>query len=207
EQTAGSPSQSLESLLGKILRIESGGSIPEDNPFYNKTRGKYRSIWCLGLRNPFTFAVDPQSGRIWINDVGGVAEEINEGRAGGNFGWPAVEHGPNSNARFESPLFWYPTASISGGAFCPLEGKNGFPDRYRGRYFFMDFVKGWIKTADPNDASRPLAAKFFASGFARPVDLAFAADGSLYVLVRNAWVNDAWLRPHTGSLHRIWYEP
>ncbi len=205
EQTAGAPSQSLNSLLGKMLRLNSDGSIPEDNPFYAKAKGKYRAIWALGLRNPFTFAVQSETGRIFINDVGGKAEEINEGRPGANYGWPAVEHGPTDDSRYQGPIDWYPTASISGGDFCPVGPGVAFPSEFQGKYFFMDFVKGWIKVIDPDDTRRPAREILFASGLARPVDLRFAKDGSLYVLIRDAWVRDDTFQPHTGSLHRIRY--
>jgi glucose/arabinose dehydrogenase len=204
EQTAGAPAQDLHSLLGKLLRIDPDGTIPADNPFVGRTTGKYRAIWALGLRNPFTFGVQPETGRIFINDVGGVAEEINEGRAGANYGWPAVEHGPTRDERFVGPIHWYPTASISGGAFCPVgERPRGFPAEYRGHYFVMDFVRGWIHVIDPDDAVRPAEARTFARGLPRPVDLAFAADGSLLVLLRDAWVRDDHFRPGTGVLLRV----
>ncbi len=84
--------QSLANLHGKILRINKDGSIPTDNPFYTAATGKNRAIWALGLRNPFTFAFHPSDGRLFINDVGGgAAEEINEGVAGANYGWPETE--------------------------------------------------------------------------------------------------------------------
>ena len=115
----GKPAQAMDSLLGKLLRINPDGSIPEDNPFYGKARGKYRAIWALGLRNPFTFAVQPGTGRIFINDVGQAAwEEIDEGFAGANYGWPASE-GPTTDPRFRGPIHHYPVASVAGGAFCP----------------------------------------------------------------------------------------
>ncbi len=200
EQTARTPAQAMDMLLGKLLRINSDGSIPEDNPFYRKARGKYRTIWALGLRNPFTFAVQPETGRIFINDVGQTAwEEIDEGVAGGNFGWPATE-GPTTDPRFRGPIHHYPVASIAGGAFCPAGPATRFPSRYRGQYFFADFVKGWIKVLDP---SHPEKVDDFASGLARPVDLKFAPDGSLYVLQRDAWVIDGNFRPGTGSLLKI----
>src|SRR5262249_11138556 len=56
EQTARQPSQRLDTFQGKLLRINPDGTIPEDNPFYAKAEGKYRAIWAIGLRNPFTFA-------------------------------------------------------------------------------------------------------------------------------------------------------
>jgi hypothetical protein len=70
-------------------------------------------------------------------------------------------------------------------------------------YFFMDFVQGTIRTLDPRSPMRPIPAEVFATGLARPVDLAFSADGSLYVLLRDAWVKDGQFKPGTGSLARI----
>ena len=82
DQTAGLPAQELTTFQGKLLRLNPDGSIPEDNPFCQTARGKYRAIWALGLRNPFRFAVQPGTGRIFINDVGQDNwEEIDEGVA------------------------------------------------------------------------------------------------------------------------------
>jgi putative heme-binding domain-containing protein len=200
DQTAGKPAQDLGTLQGKMLRLDRDGSIPLDNPFASSLRGKPRAIWALGLRNPFTFAVQPETGRIFINDVGGVAEEINEGFAGANYGWPAVEHGPTTDPRFRGPIHHYPTASISGGDFCSRSASHPFPSEWRGRYFFMDFVRGWIKALDPED---PKDFRNFATGLTRPVDLKFAPDGSLLILIRDAWVRDGNFKPGTGSVVKI----
>ena len=87
-----SNAQTLSNRLGKMLRINSNGTIPTDNPFFNTASGVNRSIWALGLRNPFTFAFQPGTGRMFINDVGASAwEEINDGIAGSNYGWPNSE--------------------------------------------------------------------------------------------------------------------
>jgi glucose/arabinose dehydrogenase len=66
----GNNAQSFSTTLGKMLRITSTGAIPADNPFFNQTTGDNRSIWALGLRNPFTFAFQPGTGRMFINNVG-----------------------------------------------------------------------------------------------------------------------------------------
>ncbi len=204
DQTAGLPAQKFTTFQGKLLRLNSDGSIPEDNPFCQKARGKYRAIWALGLRNPFRFAVQPGSGRIFINDVGQDKwEEIDEGTPGGNFGWPESE-GPTTDARFRGPIYHYSVASITGGAFCPSGSATDFPPRYRGRYFFMDFVKGWIKVLDPD---HPTEVETFAEGLMRPVDLSFGTDGRLYALMRDAWVVDSNFRGGTGSLVKISAEP
>ena len=90
--TSGTTPQNLESLLGKILRINKDGSIPTDNPFYEDTYGDYRSIWATGVRNPFAMCVQPGTGRIFITDVGSTDfEELNEILKGKNYGWPIIE--------------------------------------------------------------------------------------------------------------------
>src|SRR5262245_36696012 len=70
DNTEGAVAQSLTTLDGKMLRINPDGSIPADNPFFNQTTGKYRAIWALGLRNPFTFTFQRGTGRMFVNDVG-----------------------------------------------------------------------------------------------------------------------------------------
>ena len=87
--------QSFTTTLGKMLRINADGSIPSDNPFLSQTTGINQAIWARGLRNPFNFAVDRTNGRIHVNDVGqDTWEEVNQGVAGSNYGWPQTE-GPN----------------------------------------------------------------------------------------------------------------
>jgi glucose/arabinose dehydrogenase len=200
EQTAGLPAQQLDTFQGKILRLNSDGSIPRDNPLLDRTQGKYQAIWAYGCRNPFTFAVNPSNGMILINDVGGNFEEINRGVPGANYGWPTVEHGVHDREDFESAIHQYPQASIAGGDFVPVDGTSRWQSEFGGRYFFADFNHGWIKTVDP---AQPESAKAFAANFRRPVDLRFGHDDSLYVLLRNAWVIDGKFQDQTGSLVRI----
>src|SRR6185437_14848500 len=75
ENTNSANSQTLSNLLGKILRINSDGTIPGDNPttfqgIIGSPSGNNRAIWSLGLRNPYTFTFQPGTGRMFINDVG-----------------------------------------------------------------------------------------------------------------------------------------
>jgi glucose/arabinose dehydrogenase len=185
-------SQTLNNLLGKILRINADGTIPTDNPFYSTATGVNRAIWALGLRNPFTFAFQPMSGRMMINDVGQDRwEEVNEGRPRANYGWPTTE-GPTSDPRFHSPLYAYqhsagtPTGcAITGGAFYnPLTQQ--FPSGYTGDYFFADYCGGWIYRIDVSGPTATLVTPAFATGIASPVDLRVAEDGSLYYLARGS---------------------
>src|SRR5262245_39628100 len=177
-------SQTLTNLLGKVLRINANGTIPADNPFFNTASGNNRAIWALGLRNPFTFAFQPGTGRLFINDVGqNTWEEINDGIAGSNYGWPNTE-GATSDPAFRSPLFFYghgtsPTTgcAIAGGTFYnPTTAQ--FPASYVGKYFFADLCSGWIRLMDPATNT----ATGFATNISQPVDLKVGADGSLYYL-------------------------
>lgn len=184
ENANGSNSQTLSNLLGKMLRINADGSIPSDNPFFNTAIGNNRAIWALGLRNPFTFAFQPGTGRMFINDVGqSTWEEINDGIAGSNYGWPASE-GPTSNPSFRSPLFSY-GHGISSTTGCAIAGGTfynpatiQFPSSFVGKYFFADLCSGWIRVFDPGTG----VASGFATGINQPVDLKVSADGSLYYL-------------------------
>jgi glucose/arabinose dehydrogenase len=180
--------QSLSNLLGKILRLNDDGTIPTDNPFYNQATGRNRAIWAIGLRNPFVFAIQRGSGRMFINDVGETSwDEINEGIAGANYGWPATE-GATTDPRFVSPLFAYghggggtTGCAITGGTFYNPPNVQ-FPASYVGKYFFADLCSGWIRVLDP--ATR--TASPFASGAFSIVDLQVGGGGLLFYLMRDA---------------------
>jgi glucose/arabinose dehydrogenase len=182
ENANGANAQTISNLLGKMLRINGDGSIPTDNPFYNIASGNNRAIWALGLRNPFTFAFQPGTTRLFINDVGeSTYEEINDGIAGSNYGWPTTE-GPTSNPAFRSPIYFYGHGSgcaIVGGAFYNPPVPQ-FPSIYTGKYFFADLCSGWIHVFDPAAGT----ATGFATGIVSPVDLHVGPDGALYYLVR-----------------------
>ncbi len=191
-----SHSPDLSTPFGKLLRINANGSIPNDNPYFSSQSGVARAIWASGLRNPFTFAVEPGTGRIFINDVGAATwEEINLGTPGADYGWPATE-GPTNAAGVTAPLFAYrhdPAsppgsgvggffngASIAGGAFYPASG-GSFPAAYRRSYFFSDYVNGFVGRLDTANGN---AAYAFATLNGNPVDMLVGRDGALYVLTR-----------------------
>jgi glucose/arabinose dehydrogenase len=188
--------QRLDNRFGKILRILPSGYIPSNNPFFHSTTGLNRAIWALGLRNPFTFAFLPGTSRMFINDVGeSTWEEVNDGIAGANYGWPKWE-GPSVSARYESPLYAYAHGTgpvvgcaIAGGAFYQ-PATTQFPSRYVGDYFFADLCSGWIRNYDLKTG----IVTDFASGITNPVDVTVSPDGSLYYLAYA-----------TGSLFRVTY--
>jgi len=191
ENAVGSNSQSMNNLLGKVLRLNPDGTIPTDNPFYGSATGDNRSIWAIGLRNPFTFAIQPGTGRMLINDVGeNTWEEIDLGVAGANYGWPTSEGPVNcTNVGFTCPIYSYDHrqggCAITGGVFYNPANQT-FPALYAGKYFFAEYCGNWIKYIDPDAPPATGTAPTFATGISSPVDLRVGSDGSLYYLARGA---------------------
>lgn len=190
DDTTPNAAQSLSSLNGKILRINSDGSIPSDNPFFNSASGESRAIWALGVRQPYSLDVlSGTSPRMFLNDVGEDSwEEINKAVSRGNYGWPTYEGFVNSPdpalKNYQNPVFSYANGttadtgcSITGGAFYD-PARARFPAQYQGEYFYADYCGGWIKSFDPASGT----SSAFASGLVKPVDLEVGDNGSLYYL-------------------------
>jgi glucose/arabinose dehydrogenase len=120
--------QDLGTNLGKIVRINPDGSIPEDNPFVGQA-GARPDIWSLGHRNPLGAAIHPESKKLWINEMGPLGgDEINIIEPGKNYGWPVVSNGDNydrspipdhpTRPELEAPIeSWNPVISPSGFLF------------------------------------------------------------------------------------------
>ncbi|MBA2451079.1 MAG: PQQ-dependent sugar dehydrogenase [Chloroflexi bacterium] len=167
--------QRLDALLGKLLRLDVHSdspetqpapyyAIPSTNPFASGANGAKREIWAKGLRNPWRFSFDRQTGDLYIGDVGqGAREEISlqphpnrppagDAAAGANYGWNAVEGsscyvaGCNLSL-YIPPIHDYPHASgdcsVTGGyvyrgsAVPPLQGRYLFGDYCSGRLWTL----------------------------------------------------------------------
>ena len=152
--------QSLDTLLGKILRIDprpAGGRpyrVPSDNPFVGRG-GARPEIWSYGLRNPWRFSFDPATGDMWIGDVGQNAwEEVDHepaGSGGRNYGWNRREgrHAFEGErpAGAVDPVIEY---GREGGA-CTVIGGSVYWGRripgLRGAYLYGDYCAGWVRAA------------------------------------------------------------
>jgi len=175
----GNRAQSLNSLLGKILRIDinrtSSGrnyAIPPTNPYRN--RAGRDEIWSRGLRNPWRWSFDRLTGDLWIGDVGqGLREEVDRSKrptSGGpgraaNYGWRMWEGrrcniGPCSTTGRTFPLAEYVThtggCAVTGGY---VYRGSSYPS-FQGTYFFGDYCSGKVWTL-PANAAAP-AAEFLA---------------------------------------------
>ncbi len=215
DNAVSSNAQLITNRLGKVLRINTDGTIPVDNPISfagitGTTSGVNQAIWSVGLRNPYTLAFQPGTGILFVNEVGQNArEEINDCTQGGlNYGWPSTE-GDFTQSLFPNytlPIYDYSHGNntsqgfaITGGTFLNSANTN-YPSEYKGSYFFMDFSRNWI---DRLTFSAPTLAKIsaplvwtnttFASGISgSSVGLTTGTDGNLYYLSRGS-----------GSLVRI----
>jgi len=119
------PSQDMQANIGKILRLNDDGSVPEDNPFvtYRETDPNvdndavYDQIWALGVRNPLGIA-QAADGRIWEVEMGPLhGDELNLVERGANYGYPLVSNGDHYDGRempdhetrpeFDAPRLWW----------------------------------------------------------------------------------------------------
>jgi glucose/arabinose dehydrogenase len=205
--SAGDPErngQSLDTLLGKILRLDprpSGGSpytVPDDNPFTKRdfASGESYLIYSYGLRNPWRFSFDSKSGDLWIGDVGQDAlEEIDGVRdgAGANFGWSAFEGTERFNEDQEAPHAVPPVLTYGRDRGCSVTGGYVVRDpeltSLYGRYLYGDYCEGELRsfTARPEREAkddRPLGPEIPAlSSFGEDTEgniYATSLDGPVY---------------------------
>jgi glucose/arabinose dehydrogenase len=152
-------SQNLQQLLGKMLRIDprpAGGKpygIPQDNPFVGRADAR-PEIWAYGLRNPWRWSFDRETGDLWIGDVGGgEREEIDfqpaSSKGGEDYGWNLIEgtvpHSENLPVGLVPPVLDYSHA----GGNCVVTGGSVYrgsaiPDLV-GAYLYADFCVGDVK--------------------------------------------------------------
>jgi glucose/arabinose dehydrogenase len=187
--------QNLSSPRGKIHRINSDGTAPTDNPFYDGAGPHWDSVWALGLRNPYRAYHDPVTDKIYVGDVGGneystAQEEVNLGARGANYGWPDCELGTCGNPNFTPAIYAYPhngrDAAVTGGF---VYRGTQFPGGYDGSYFFGDYSQNWIRrlTFNPDGSVAGVSNFEPADGsvdgpYGDIVYLAQGPDGALYYL-------------------------
>ena len=163
--------QDMDSLAGKILRLNEDGTIPDDNPFDNSP------IYTLGHRHPQGMAWD-ETGNLYVAELGPEKnDEINIILAGKNYGWPEQECG--GNEMFEGPVLCYDPAIEPGGILfysgnaIDLEHSFLMTSLRASNLYQLDIEEG-LKSQ-----------KSILSGVGRVRDVAQGPDGSLYVITSN----------------------
>jgi glucose/arabinose dehydrogenase len=179
-------SQDLNSLNGKMLRLNLDGTAPSDNPFFNQP-GKRGEIFAYGFRNPFRFSFDPLNKKLWVADVGDLTvEEVDIVTSGGNYGWPDCEGNLPSGCPLPgdvAPIFTYPHSGGTSLGTCIIGG--GFSGASFGGldndYFFGDCTSNKIYHAAVNGTRDGLSTPtLFVDGVATPADVIFGPDGAMY---------------------------
>ena len=166
-------SQDLNSLAGKILRINEDGTIPQDNPFSNS------AVYAYGFRNAQGLAWAPNSGALYSSDQGGAGnDEINLISPGKNYGWPHEECNSNGDDnRYTPPLLCFnPSLEPSGIAFA-FSNKLGYQN-----HLIVATLKGsHLRDIDFDSGSQ----NTILVGYGRIIDLVESEDGSIFVLTSN----------------------
>lgn len=166
-------SQDLNSLAGKILRINEDGTIPQDNPFSNSP------VYAYGFRNVQGLAWAPNSGALYSSDQGGAGnDEINLISPGKNYGWPHEEcNSSDEDNRYTPPLLCFnPSLEPSGIAFA-FSNKLGYQN-----HLIVATLKGsHLRDIDFDSGSQ----NTILVGYGRIIDLVESEDGSIYVLTSN----------------------
>jgi glucose/arabinose dehydrogenase len=184
--------QDLSADNGKIVRINSDGSIPNDNPFVSR-KGARAEIWTLGHRNPEGLAIRPSDGSLWDVEHGAKGgDEINLIKPGHNYGWPVITYGVDysgekigigtSKPGMDQPVYyWDPSIAPSGMAFYT---GNLFP-QWKGNLFIgalkFKSVRRLVMRADKVVGEETLLGDLGE----RIRDIRQGPDGALYILTDN----------------------
>lgn len=182
------PAQDLSNTLGAVVRLNRDGTIPEDNPFVGDP-GADDAIWSYGHRNIEAAAIHPQTGALWIAEMGPLGgDELNRPQPGDNYGWPVVSWGrhydgqdipdPPTRPEFaDAAMQWTPVISPSGMLF------------YTGDLFsewqgnaLVGSLSGTAVVRVAFDGETPREAERLPLG-ARIRDVAQGRDGAVYVII------------------------
>jgi glucose/arabinose dehydrogenase len=190
--SAGDPlghGQNPHTLLGTLLRIDVDGAfpyaIPLDNPFF--LGGGRPEVYAFGLRNPWRWSFDRETGQLWLGDVGQNAwEEINVIVPGGNYGWSIREGaecfgpGPCPTEGLIDPVAAYPTRDPDCAVIGGYVYRGSAIPAVRGAYLFGDFCSGRIR-GFASESENPNAEVLVETGL-RISSFAQAQNGELFVL-------------------------
>ncbi len=206
------PSQDMQSNIGKIVRLHDDGSIPEDNPFVDydsvdsfvDDEGVYPEIWSLGHRNPLGMTFD-LNGQLWVAEMGPAGgDELNRIVRGGNYGYPLVSNGQHYDGRpipdhdtkpeFDAPALWW-TPTISPGNVMVYSG-DMFPDWHGNLLLAGLSSQAIIRVAV--DGENATEVERFAMG-ARIRSVVQGPEGNLWVLEDEAFGSQGRLLKLTPS--------
>ena len=180
--------QSLDSMFGKVLRINTDGSIPKDNPFIGNKNAR-PEIYSYGHRNPQAILLS-QEGKIWLHEHGPKGgDELNLLEPGLNYGWPAITHGIDYSGAIISPYkkakgmeqpvtYWVPSIAPSG--MTEYQGKQ-FP-QWQGNLFVSALAERSVRRLTLENGQVIAQETMLTELNQRIRDIRTGPDGYLYVL-------------------------
>jgi len=182
--------QTLDSHIGKVVRIERDGKVPADNPFVGR-EGAKPEVWSYGHRNVQGAALHPATGELWTHEHGPRGgDELNRTLAGRNYGWPKVTYGVEYSGKSisESPTapgieppvhYWVPSIATSGLLFYT---GDRFP-QWRGNAFVGGLSSQQVSRLEM-DGNRVVREEVLFKGVIgqRVRDVEQGPDGLIYLL-------------------------
>ena len=181
--------QELTHHWGKVVRIESDGRVPADNPFLATPRAR-PEIWSYGHRNPQAAAINPATGTLWVVEHGPRGgDEVNIVKRGANYGWPVIGYGIDYSGRIlhesthrdgmEQPIYvWAPSIAPSGMAFYT----GSLFQNWRGS-LLVGALAGQALHRLVLDGDRVIAEEILLKGAGDRIrDVRQGADGALWIL-------------------------
>jgi glucose/arabinose dehydrogenase len=181
--------QDLGSGIGKLVRINPDGSIPDDNPFVGRT-GARPEIYSLGHRSMQAAALHPETGQLWTVEHGARGgDELNHPEAGKNYGWPIITYGIDySGARIgegtakegmEQPVYyWDPVIAPSGAVWYTGDKYPG----WKGSLFIGSMQPGALVRVTVENGRVTGEERYLAELGDRIRDVQQGPDGLLYVV-------------------------
>lgn len=185
--------QRLDTGVGKVIRIDTNGASPKDNPFVGQA-GALPELWALGFRNPIGMSWRPGTHELWVADVGPRGgDEIDIVKPGANYGWPVIGYGQEYSGDrvgegtakdgMEQPAYyWDPVISPSSVMF--YDGKL-FP-AWRGSAFVTSLTQQHLVRLAMKGDKAVGEERLLADLKERLREVKQGPDGSLYILTDNA---------------------
>lgn len=182
-------SQKLNSLMGKVIRLNADGSIPSDNPFINRDDAR-PEIWSYGHRNPQGLLYDETAGILYLHEHGPRGgDEINVIEAGLNYGWPAITYGIEYSGAQVSPyselpnmeqpmLYWDP--SIAPAGFAQL--RDSLFEEWNGDFLISALAGKELRYVDMENGTVVGQYRLLTELNQRFRDVRQGPDGAVYVL-------------------------
>lgn len=181
--------QDLSTTIGKVIRIKTDGTIPNDNPFVNR-EGARPEIWSFGHRNIQAAALHPETKSLWTVEHGARGgDELNNPQAGKNYGWPVITYGIDysgekigegtEKAGMEQPVYyWDPVIAPSGAVFYTGDAFK----EWKGNLLIGSMTPGGLVRLELENGKVAKETRYLGDLGERIRDVQQGADGSIYLI-------------------------